>query len=787
MPREQVDAELHRIIELRHPDPHTVLGAHEDGDAIMVRTYRPGAVSIDLLPDFGGVIPMEPRFGGIFEARLNGRAEVFGYLLEVRYPNGQSFRIRDPYSFVPTIGEMDIYLSAEGRHERIWERMGAHPIRHHGQNGVSFAVWAPTAEGVSVVGDFNSWDGRLHVMRRLGESGLWELFVPELGEGARYKFEIRARFGERRLKADPFAYRTEVPPLTASVVHDLNHFQWTDTDWMDRRGKVDANRKPMSIYEVHLGSWRHAVENGAPRPMTYRELAGPLADYLEKMGFTHVELLPVAEHPFGGSWGYQVTGYYAPTARFGHPDDLRYLINHLHERGFGVLVDWVPAHFPKDDHALARFDGTSVYEHADPRQGYHPDWGTLVFNYGRNEVRNFLIANALFWLDQYHVDGLRVDAVASMLYRDYSRRAGEWVPNRWGGRENEEAIAFLKELNSVVRLRYPGTLMIAEESTAWPKVSARTEEGGLGFHFKWNMGWMHDTLKYFQTDPVYRQHHHSQLTFGLLYAYSENFMLPLSHDEVVHMKGSLYGKMPGDPWQKRANLRSLLAWMWSHPGKKLLFMGGEFGQVGEWNHDRSLDWHLLEDPGHLGIQTLLSQANSVYRSESALHEADNEPIGFQWLQPDNAAMNVLAFIRRPKNEGRPVVVIANLAPVPRHHYRLGVPQAGEWLELLNTDATDFGGSGVGNLGSVTAEAKAWDGQEQSVELSLPPLSVLWLIPKGTAAATLPVSAPWAEAAPVQGLGPPQRRSVTPAPEEGKVHGDVLAGAVHKTQKPKKKR
>nr|WP_255203488.1 1,4-alpha-glucan branching protein GlgB [Myxococcus sp. AM011] len=672
---------------------------------------------------------MTHRQDGVFEARINGRDKTFGYLLEVEYPGKRVFTLRDPYSFLPTLGEMDLYYAGEGRHERLWERMGAHLLHHNGTRGVSFAVWAPTAAGVSVVGDFNSWDGRLHSMRRMGASGIWELFVPEVGEGARYKFEIRpGQGGPRVLKSDPFAFRTEVPPATASVVHDLGRYGWGDGAWLETRTKKsDVTHQPWSVYEVHLGSWRRVVEDG-DRPMTYRELGPALAEYVKHMGFTHVELLPVSEHPYGGSWGYQVSGYYAPTARFGHPDDFRFLVDHLHQEGIGVIVDWVPGHFPRDSAALGEFDGTALYEHADPRKGAQPDWGTLVFNFGRNEVRNFLIANALFWIEEYHIDGLRVDAVASMLYLDYSRKQGEWIPNRWGGRENEEAIQFLRELNETVRRKHPGVVVIAEESTAWPKVSSPVSEGGLGFHFKWNMGWMHDTLSYFSKDPIYRQYHHNQLTFGLLYAFSEHFMLPLSHDEVVHGKGSLYGRMPGDSWQKRANLRSLFAWMWAHPGKKLLFMGGEFGQPSEWNHDKSLDWHLTQDPGHQGIQRLVAKLNHVYKELPALHDADSEPVGFQWLQPDSASSNVLAFIRRSRQPGRHVVCVANLSPTVRENYRVGFPLHTHYVEILNSDAGEYGGSNAGNMGQLHTEATGWDGQPASALVTLPPLSVLWFTP-----------------------------------------------------------
>jgi 1,4-alpha-glucan branching enzyme len=723
-----LESQIQRIVELKHRSPHDVLGIHPQGDGLVLRAFRPEALRIDVLPDRGGRIPMEHRRDGFFEARIPGERGVFGYLLEVHYPDERTFAFRDPYSFLPTLGELDLYFAGEGRHENLWQRMGAHPTHHHGSSGVSFAVWAPAAAGVSVVGDFNSWDGRLHAMRSLGASGIWELFIPEVGDGARYKFEIRTVDGSPpMLKADPFAFRTEVPPATASVVHDLNRFRWSDRGWVEGRSAADPARRPLSIYEVHLGSWRRLHQDG-DRPLTYRELGPALADYVIQMGFTHVEFLPVAEHPFGGSWGYQVSGFYAPTARYGHPEDFRFLVNYLHTRGVGVIVDWVPGHFPRDEHGLARFDATALYEHEDPRKGAHPDWGTLIFNYGRNEVRNFLLANALFWIEEYHVDGLRVDAVASMLYLDYSRPEGGWIPNRYGGRENLEAIAFLREVTGIVRRKHSGVMMIAEESTSWPKVTAPASEGGLGFHFKWNMGWMHDTLAYFSKDPVYRTHHHRQLTFGLVYAFSETFILPLSHDEVVHEKGSLLGKMPGDPWQRAANLRALLGWMWSHPGKKLLFMGGEFGQIAEWNDDRSLDWRLLDKPEHRGIQALVAELNRYHRDEPALFEADSDPIGFEWIQADSADTNVLAFIRRSISRERHVVCVANLSPVPKLRYRLGLPQPDPYLEGLNTDAAVFGGSGLGNPGLISPRVESWDRQPASVELVLPPLSVLWLVP-----------------------------------------------------------
>jgi 1,4-alpha-glucan branching enzyme len=722
-----LDSQIQKILELRHPSPHDVLGIHPVDGGVVIRAFRPEATRIDVLPDFGGRFEMQQVRDGFFEARIAGQPTVFGYLLEVHYPYNGVFTLRDPYSFLPTLGELDLYFAGEGRHEKLWHRMGAHPTHHHGVSGVSFAVWAPQAAGVSVVGDFNSWDGQLHAMRSLGASGIWELFIPEIGDGARYKFEIRMPAGPPMLKADPFAFRAELPPATASVVHDLNRFRWTDRGWIEARSSTQLTRRPLSIYEVHARSWRRIREE-SDRPLTYRELAPHLADYVIQMGFTHIELLPIAEHPFGGSWGYQVSGFYAPTARYGHPDDLRYLINYLHQRGIGVIIDWVPGHFPRDEHGLARFDGTALYEHEDPRKGAHPDWGTLIFNYGRNEVHNFLLANALFWIEEYHVDGLRVDAVASMLYLDYSRPEGGWIPNRLGGRENLEAIAFLRDVTEAVRRKHSGVVMIAEESTAWPKVSSPASEGGLGFHFKWNLGWMHDTLTYFSKDPVYRSHHHRQLTFGLLYAYSERFVLPLSHDEVVHGKGSLFGKMPGDPWQRAANLRALFGWMWAHPGKKLLFMGGEFGQISEWNHDQNLEWHLLEDPMHRGIQALVADLNRRYGDEPALFQADDDPAGFQWIQADSADANVFAFIRRPPSGERHLVCVANFSPVAKAAYRIGLPQREPYVEILNTDAPLYGGSGMGNPGQIEPRPEEWDGQPASLELALPPLAVIWLLP-----------------------------------------------------------
>jgi 1,4-alpha-glucan branching enzyme len=682
-----------------------------------------------LLAGNGAVELVESGEAGLFEGLAEGASLPVRYRLEVHYADGDVATLRDPYSFLPTLGDVDLHLIAEGRHEELYRRLGAHPRELDGARGVAFAVWAPAARSVSVVGDFNAWDGRLHPMRSLGSAGIWELFVPEVESGAHYKFEVRGQDGTLRLKADPLAFAAEEPPKTASVVFASGH-RWADSEWIDRRRAAAPHAGPLSIYEVHLGSWRLNPLEGN-RPLRYDELADELAAYAVDLGFTHVELLPVMEHPFSGSWGYQVGGYYAPTTRFGSPDDFRAFVDTFHRRGLGVILDWVPAHFPRDDFALARFDGTALYEHEDPRRGAHPDWGTLVFNYGRREVRNFLRANALFWLEEYHADGLRVDAVASMLYLDYSRKAGEWIPNAFGGNEDLEAIEFLKELNEVAHARSPGVVLAAEESTAWPGVSRPRYVGGLGFGFKWNLGWMHDTLDYFQRDPVYRRFHHHQLTFSLMYAFSENFVLPLSHDEVVHGKGSLLAKMPGDPWQKLANLRSLYAFMWAHPGKKLLFMGGELAQEQEWSHERSLDWHLLERPGHSGVQALVRDLNRIYRDEPALWEVDFEPEGFRWLEANDAGSNTLAFMRLSKDGRRKLVCACNFSPVPRSGYRLGFPEGGHWRELLNTDSAFYGGGEVGNLGGVTAEEREWHELPYSAEVTLPPLGVVWLVPESS--------------------------------------------------------
>jgi 1,4-alpha-glucan branching enzyme len=719
-------AEIARLLELRHTDPHAILGVHPSPAGVAIRAFRPGARAMAVITGDLVAHPMrriDPA--GFFEALFPDRHHFFAYRLEASYPNGVIARFDDPYRFWPTVGELDQHLWNEGRHERAHDRLGAHVRQIDNVVGVAFAVWAPNARGVSVVGDFNNWDGRLHMMRALGSSGIWELFVPDVAPGARYKFEIRTPDGGLELKADPFAALAELPPASASLVYQAA-YHFNDDDWMEARRRREQVRAPMAIYELHLGSWRRVPERG-DGPLTYRELAVALGDYVADMGFTHVELLPVMEHPFTGSWGYQVTGFFAPTARYGSPDDFRFLVDHLHQRGIGVLLDWVPAHFPTDSFALGRFDGTALFEHLDPRRGRHPDWDTFIFNYGRNEVRNFLVASALAWLADFHADGLRVDAVASMLYLDYARQAGQWEPNRYGGHENLEAIDFVRYLNEVIHRHCPGVAMIAEESTSWGGVSRPTYLGGLGFDFKWDMGWMHDTLTYFTRDPVHRRYHHRDITFGFLYAWSENFILPLSHDEVVHGKGAMLAKMPGDDWQKFANLRALYAYMWARPGKKMLFMGSEFGQWREWDHDHSLDWHLLEYNRHRELQTFVRELNRLYRAEPALWEGDADPAGFHFVDADNADDNVIAFLRSPPSgAARRIICVCNFSPVVRNGYRLGVPSPGLYQELLNSDSTFFGGSNLGNDGAVAADAIPSHGFGYSLVLRLPPLAALWL-------------------------------------------------------------
>ncbi len=708
-------------------DPHAVLGAHAVARGTVVRAFHPDASAVELRPPGGDAVAMQPIGDGLWATMLPGLAPPLAYRLRFSFPDGQAWERDDPYRFLPTLGELDLHLIGEGSHERLWEVLGAHPRTIDGTSGVAFAVWAPNARSVRLVGDFDRWDGRLFPMRSLGATGVWELFVPGIGAGELYKYEIVGQDGTLRLKADPFAFSMQVRPETASRVWDLDADtdHWTDDAWMADRAARDPYRSPMATYEVHLGSW---MRNSDGSWLGYRQAAERLVEHCRRYGFTHVELLPVAEHPFDGSWGYQVTGYYAPTARFGSPDDFRAMVDALHNAGIGVIVDWVPAHFPTDDFALRRFDGTPLYEHPDPQRGEHPDWGTLIFDFGRPEVRNFLVANALFWLDRYHVDGLRVDAVASMLYLDYSRKAGEWSPNRYGGNENLDAIAFLREVNEKVYGRYPGAVTIAEESTSFPGVSRPTYLGGLGFGFKWDMGWMHDTLAYFHEDPVHRRYHHDKLTFRNLYRATEHFVLPLSHDEVVHGKGSLLGKMPGDDWQRFANLRTLLAEMYTQPGKKLLFMGTELAPEQEWNHDVPLPWEIADEALRAAFGRYLADLGALYRSMPALWAAEPEPETFAWIDAGDVEASVYSYVRRAADEQ--VVVVLNMTPVPRHGYRLGLPAAGRWQEALNSDSEHYGGSNLGNLGGVMAEEVSWHGQPASASLTLPPLSAVILRPAG---------------------------------------------------------
>jgi 1,4-alpha-glucan branching enzyme len=723
---------LHALVAGEHGDPFAVLGPHAGPDGVIVRAFLPGAAEVAVLPAGGRALshPLKPiHSGGVWEGVVPGRLPL-AYRLRVTDSAGQVREIEDPFRFSPTLSDFDLHLLGEGTHYRVYDKLGAHAVTLEGVAGVIFAVWAPNARRVSVVGDWNGWDGRHHPMRLHPGNGIWELFLPGVAEGARYKFEIVSRSGAPiALKADPYAFGFEPDePRTASVVERLDGFAWGDGAWLAARGRRQALDAPMSVYEVHLGSWRRMPGEGN-RFLSYGELAEQLADYVTEMGFTHVELLPVMEHPFYASWGYQTIGYYAPTRRYGGPHDFMAFVDHLHRRGIGVILDWVPAHFPQDPHGLAYFDGTYLFEHADPKEREHPDWGTRVFNFGRREVANFLLGNALFWLERYHVDGLRVDAVASMIYRDYSRKAGEWIPNIHGGRENLEAIAFLKRLNEVVYSTHPGASMVAEESTAWPMVSRPVHLGGLGFGLKWNMGWMHDVLDYMRQEPVHRKYHQNQLTFGMLYAWTENFVLPLSHDEVVYGKRSLARKMPGDDWQRFANLRLLYGFMWAYPGKKLLFMGGEFGQSDEWSHDRSLDWHLLgQGPYHRGVQRLVSDLNRLYRHRPSLHQLDCEPAGFSWMDCSDADQSVVAFARFGRTPGDLTVCVCNFTPVPRHGYRVGVPRAGSYREILNTDSAFYGGSDLGNGGGVSSEPVPWHGQPHSVLVTLPPLAAVWLAP-----------------------------------------------------------
>jgi 1,4-alpha-glucan branching enzyme len=716
--------DLQRLLHAEHDDPFALLGMHEVDKHLIVRVMRPDAKAAIVIDrnNFDRRFPADRvAEEGFFEARIDA-SERFDYLLELVTWSGQTLQISDPYSYGPVLGELDMHLYCEGNHYEIYEKLGAHLCEINGHRGVSFAVWAPNAQRVSVVSDFNGWDGRVHPMRKRRESGIWEIFIPGVDVGAHYKFEVRNSEGQIVLKSDPFAFFGQHGLETASMVYDLERFTWTDYTWLEARKHRTWYKEPISIYEVHFGSWARVPEENN-RYLSYVEFADRLIPYVKSLGYTHIELMPVAEHPFDGSWGYQVTGYFAPTSRFGNPDEFRLFVDRCHEHGIGVILDWVPGHFPKDAHGLASFDGTHLYEHADPRKGEHRDWGTLIFNYGRNEVRNFLIANGLFWIDKYHIDGLRVDAVASMLYLDYSRQPGEWVPNVHGGRENLEAIYFMKRFNEVSYERFPGIMTIAEESTAWPGVSRPTYLGGLGFGFKWNMGWMHDFLQYMSLDPVFRRYHQGDITFSLLYAFQEHFILVLSHDEMVHGKGSLIAKMPGDMWQKFANLRMFYAWMYAHPGKKLLFMGGEFGQWKEWNHDQSLDWHLLDHPEHDGLRRLVQHLNHLYQNEPAFFELDEGYEGFEWIDFHDSDNSVVAFARKARS-GPPVLVVINATPVPRAGYRVGVPGEGWYEEILNTDAQTYGGSNVGNYGGMHAEATPWQGQTHSIMLTLPPLGAV---------------------------------------------------------------
>ncbi|HZV35241.1 MAG TPA: 1,4-alpha-glucan branching protein GlgB [Verrucomicrobiae bacterium] len=724
--------ELHSLTGARHRAPHELLGMHPlgDGSGVVVRALLPNAAKVEIQPTHEKQKPKiqleQLDHCGLFEGATKSASSVYAYDLIITDYQGRVRRTRDPYSFLPTLGETDLYLFGKGDERRIYDKLGAQLRTIDGVHGTSFAVWAPNAQRISVVGDFNGWDGRYHPMRLLGASGVWELFVPGLGEGAHYKYEIKNAHGHIVLKADPYGFFFESAPKNASIVWNTKKFPWTDEAWHKARRATNHLKAPMSIYEVHLGSWRKKT---IAESFSYRELAGMLIPYVKQLGFTHVELLPIAEHAFYPSWGYQVTGFYSPSARYGTPDDFQFFVNAMHEAGIGVIVDWVPAHFPRDDWALARFDGTALYEHEDPRKGAHQDWGTLIFNYGRHEVSNFLTANALFWCERYHIDGLRVDAVASMLYLDYSRQEGEWIPNQYGGRENLEAIEFLNKFNHLTHTECPGVVTIAEESTAWPLVTRPPYLGGLGFSFKWNMGWMHDTLGYFGRDPVYRKYHQNDLTFAMLYHHNENFVLPLSHDEVVHGKRSLLERMPGDDWQKFANLRALLGYQWTFPGKPLLFMGGEFGQRAEWNANASLDWHLLDQgPYHRGLQRFVEDLNKLYLAEPALWEGDYDPGGFYWIDCADHRNSVFSFARQNPDRTSELVVILHLTPVLRTNYRIGLPRPGIWREVLNSDASLYGGGNQGNFGQVMAQDYNVHNQSYSAEFTLPPLSIMAFSP-----------------------------------------------------------
>jgi 1,4-alpha-glucan branching enzyme len=727
------DAHVRALVSATCTDPFGVLGPHgltiDDRPAVVVRTLQPAARKVELLVGSQALEMDRCHAAGLFELVQEQADLGTPYRFRTTYPDGHVIETDDPYRYGRVLTDFDLHLLGEGTHARAYDRLGAHRVTLGSTTGVHFAVWAPNAERVSVLGDFNGWDGRVHPMRLLMPNGIWELFIPDLPDGERYKYEIRSRNGGVvSQKADPFGFFFEMPPASASIVWDLDKHQWRDQEWMQSRPERNHwMDRPMAVYEVHLGSWRRVPERHHGF-LTYRELAEQLVPYVKEMGFTHIELLPVMEHPFSGSWGYQVIGFFAPTSRFGSPEDFKAFVDECHRHQIGVILDWVPGHFPKDAHGLARFDGTALYEHEDPRQGEHQDWGTLIFNYGRNEVRNFLLSNALFWLEEYHVDGLRVDAVASMLYLDYSRKPGDWVPNQYGGRENLEAIDFLRQLNVQTHAAHPGSITVAEESTAWAGVSRPVHLGGLGFTYKWNMGWMHDVLTYASKDPVHRRWAHNDLTFSMLYAYTENFILPFSHDEVVHGKRAMLDKIPGDVWQKCATLRTLYGFMFGHPGKKLLFMGSEFGQWVEWNHDTSLDWHLLPEPWHAGIQRWVRDLLTTYRGEPALYQVDHDPGGFEWIDCSDFENSILAILRRARDPGDHLIIVVNFTPVVRLDYRIGVPEAGLYRELLNSDAAIYGGSNMGNAGMVQASPEPAHGRPASLRLTLPPLGCLFLKP-----------------------------------------------------------
>ena len=722
--------EMEAIINGDHSNPFAVLGIHKDKGSkeVFIRAYQPNSRSMELLDSNGASLGQMTKLDnrGFFQINLGPR-ENFAYRFRIENDRGDFYEKEDSYRFPSILGDIDLYLLAEGNHLEMYKKLGAHVVELNGVRGVSFAVWAPNAKRVSVVGNFNNWDGRTTVMRNHPSCGIWDIFIPGIGQGEIYKYEIKTRENYILVKSDPVAFYSEKRPHTASIVYDITHYQWNDDGWMNYRQEANSFDKPMSIYEVHLGSWRRKGENGSEY-LTYREFADYLVPYVSNMGFTHVEFLPLSEHPLDSSWGYQVTGMFAPTSRFGTPDDFRYMIDKFHQAGIGVIMDWVPAHFPKDGHGLVEFDGTHLYEHADPRKGEHTDWGTKIYNYGRTEVCNFLCASALYWLKEYHIDGLRVDAVASMLYLDYSRKSGEWIPNIYGGNENLEAIAFLRKMNELVYGRNKGVITCAEESTAWPMVSRPTSMGGLGFGYKWNMGWMNDTLRYISKNPVHRKYHHGLLTFGLLYAFNENFILPISHDEVVHGKCSMISKMPGDEWQRFANLRAYYGFMYTHPGKKLLFMGNEFGQDWEWNSEESLRWHLLDYPMYKGMQNCVRDLNLMYKGNAPLYEVDFDYRGFEWVEHSNADDSVISYIRKGHNPADYLLVICNFTPVVRNNYRVGVNELCGYQEIFNSDDVNYWGSGVKNEGTKQAEAYAWNDKPFSVQVTLPPLSTIVLKP-----------------------------------------------------------